>query len=83
MISVQSLIITLVIGAVAGWLASLLMGKKKGLIANIILGIIGSFVGTWLLGVLGISIGVDGILGSIIVSTIGACIFIAVLNLLF
>ena len=79
----KSILISLLIGAVAGWLASILMGKKKSLIVNIILGIIGGFVGSWLFGILGISLGLSGILGDIVVSTIGACIFIAILNLLF
>ena len=83
MISLKSLLISLFIGAVAGWLASLLMGKKKGLITNIILGIIGGFIGSWLLGLIGIDLGLGGILNEIVVSTIGAIFFIGVLNILF
>ena len=78
---IKSIIIAVLIGAVAGWLASLLMGKKKSLLINIILGIIGGFIGSWVFGLLGI--GGSGILWSIGVSTAGACILIAVLNLLF
>ena len=74
-------IIAILVGAVAGWLASLLMGKKKSLLVNIILGIIGGFVGTWLFGELGINLGIGGILGAIVVSTIGAIVLIAVLNI--
>ena len=80
---IKGIIIAILIGAVAGWLASLRMGKKKSLIVNIILGVIGGFVGSWLFGILGINIGLTGILGDIVVSTIGAVIFIAILNLIF
>ena len=51
---VQSLIIFLAIGAVAGWLAGLIMkGRGFGLLGNIIVGIIGAVVGGFLFGLLG------------------------------
>jgi uncharacterized membrane protein YeaQ/YmgE (transglycosylase-associated protein family) len=83
----MSLIIWLVIGAIAGILASAIM-KGKGLaltgnelVDDIILGIIGGFVGGWLLGALGVSIG-GGILAAIINAVIGACVFIFVVRLI-
>ena len=78
----KSILIALLVGAVAGWLASIILGKKKTLIINIILGIIGGFVGSWLFGVLGINLGIGGILGDIVVSTIGAILLVVVLNLI-
>lgn len=82
-----SLIIWLVIGAVAGIIASAIM-KGKGLpltgnelVDDIILGIIGAFVGGWLLGALGVSIG-GNILAAIINAVIGACVFIFVVRLI-
>ena len=51
---VMGIVIALLIGAVAGWLAGLVMGGRGGLLRNIILGIIGSVVGTFLLGLIGI-----------------------------
>lgn len=85
--ALQALLIWLVIGAVAGILASTIMkGKGIGLTGNdlvdsIILGIIGAFVGGWLLGALGVSIG-GGIVGAIISALIGACVFIFLVRLL-
>lgn len=77
----EALLIWLLIGAAAGYLASIIM-KGKGiritgneLVDDIILGIIGAFVGGWLLSLLGLSIG-SGIIGSIINALIGACAFI-------
>ena len=47
---IKNIIITCVIGAVSGWIASLIMNSKGGLIRNIIMGIVGGFVGSWALG---------------------------------
>ena len=74
-------IISIVIGAIAGWLASQIMKTKGGLLRNIILGIIGGFVGGYIFGLLGISS--NGFLGNILVSMIGACILIYLAKWLF
>src|SRR5258706_9429175 len=52
-------IVTLIVGAVVGWLASILMktNAQMGAIANILVGIVGSSLGFWLAGVLGLSTG--------------------------
>jgi uncharacterized membrane protein YeaQ/YmgE (transglycosylase-associated protein family) len=77
----QSLIIFLAIGAVAGWLAGLLMkGGGFGLIGNIIVGIIGAVVGGFVFGLLGISAG--GLVGSIITATAGAVLLLFLIGLI-
>ena len=77
----QSLVISLVIGAIAGWLASIVMGGG-GLIRYIIIGIIGSFVGSFLLSVLKINLGITNpIVSQIIVSTIGAIVVVFIARL--
>lgn len=77
----NALIITLAIGAVAGWLAGLIVkGYGFGLIGNVVVGIVGAFLAGWLLPVVGISIG-SGVAGSIIHSTIGAVILLVLLRL--
>lgn len=79
--SLMALIIFLVIGAIAGWLAGLIMkGGGFGLIGDIIVGVIGSFIGGWLFGALGISTG--GLIGSIIAAVVGAIILIAIIRLI-
>lgn len=79
----MEIIITLVIGAVAGWLGSqIFSGSSLGLIGNIIVGILGSFVGYWLLGKLGVSLG-EGVIGAILTGAIGAIVILAIINLLF
>jgi uncharacterized membrane protein YeaQ/YmgE (transglycosylase-associated protein family) len=80
--SVEAIIIILIVGAVAGWLAGLIVrGIGFGLIGNIIVGIVGAFIAGWLLPRLGISIG-GGIIGSIINATIGAVILLVILGLI-
>jgi uncharacterized membrane protein YeaQ/YmgE (transglycosylase-associated protein family) len=78
----QSLVIAVVIGAVAGWLASLVMGGG-GLIRYIITGIIGSFVGSFLLSALKINLPIDNALASqIITATIGAIVVVFLARLI-
>lgn len=81
--TLTSLLILLLIGAIAGWLAGQLMrGRGLGLVGNIVVGILGAFVGSWLLGsVLGIAIG-GGLLAAIINATIGAVIVLAVIGVI-
>jgi uncharacterized membrane protein YeaQ/YmgE (transglycosylase-associated protein family) len=76
-----TLILWLVIGAVAGWLAGMIMrGGGLGLLGNIVVGIIGAFIGGWLFGVLGIAAG--GIVGSVIMALVGAIVLLALIGLL-
>lgn len=76
----HGLIIWLVIGAVAGWLAGVLVkGGGFGLLVDIVVGILGAVIGGWLAGLLGI--GFSGILGSIVIALIGAVILLLVIRL--
>lgn len=77
----SSLIVSIIIGAIAGWIASKIMGSKGGLLRNIIIGIIGGFLGPVILGVFGIS--GSGMIGTILVSVVGACVLIFIGKLLF
>jgi uncharacterized membrane protein YeaQ/YmgE (transglycosylase-associated protein family) len=78
----QSLIVFLIVGAIAGWLAGMVVkGGGFGLIGDIIVGIIGAFIAGWLLPQLGIVIG-GGIIGDIINAFIGAVILLIILRLI-
>ena len=81
---VQSLIIWLVIGVVAGWLAGVVVtGFGLGLIGNIVVGIVGSFIAGWLLPKIGVkSIVKNAIVDQIIFAFIGAVILLVILGLL-
>jgi len=75
------IIIFILIGLVAGWLAGKIMkGKGFGVIGDIIVGIIGAFIGGFIFSLLGLS--ATGIIGAIIVATIGAIILIYILRLI-
>ncbi|QND62554.1 GlsB/YeaQ/YmgE family stress response membrane protein [Mesorhizobium loti] len=79
---VESLLVFIIIGAIAGWLAGLVVsGFGFGLIGNIIVGIVGAFIAGWLFPRLGFSIG-GGILASIIHATIGAIILLVLVKVL-
>ena len=79
----MEVIVTLIIGAVAGWLGSTVYkGSGLGLIGNIIVGIAGSFVGYWLLGKFDVTLG-GGWIGAILTGAIGAIIILILLNLIF
>jgi uncharacterized membrane protein YeaQ/YmgE (transglycosylase-associated protein family) len=77
-----ALIIWLVVGAVAGWLAGLIVkGYGFGLVGNIIVGIIGGLIAGWLLPRLGIVIG-GGYIAAIINAVIGAVILLLIIGLI-
>ena len=79
---IQSLIVFLVIGAVAGWLAGqIVRGMGFGLIGNIVVGIVGAFIAGWLLPQVGIAIG-GGIIAAIVNALIGAVILLVILGLI-
>jgi uncharacterized membrane protein YeaQ/YmgE (transglycosylase-associated protein family) len=77
--TLESLLIFLVIGAVAGWLAGVVMsGGGFGLVGDVIVGVIGSIIGGWIFGLLGIAAG--GLLGAIISAFVGAVILIVIIR---
>ena len=79
-LSVTTVIWWLIVGLIAGFLASVVMrGGGMGIVGDIIAGIIGAFIGGWLFSLLGIGTG-GGLIGTIIVAFIGACILIAILR---
>jgi len=79
--SLQALIILIIVGAIAGWLAGLIVkGVGFGLVGNIIVGIVGALIGTWVLGALGVAIG-GSFVRDIINATIGAVILLFIISL--
>jgi len=81
-INAKALIIWLIVGAVAGWLAGLVVkGGSYGLIGNIVVGIIGGLIAGWLLPRIGVAIA-GGIVGAIINAFIGAVILLGILRLI-
>jgi uncharacterized membrane protein YeaQ/YmgE (transglycosylase-associated protein family) len=80
-VDLQSLIIFIVVGVVAGWLAGqVVRGAGFGLLGDLIVGVVGALIGGWLLGHLGIMIG-GGIIGAIINAVIGAVILLLIVRM--
>ncbi len=79
----QQLIIWLLVGLIAGWLAKLVVGGPTGLLGYLIAGLLGGFVGSWLFNALGwrLNLGND-IVELVITSAIGAAVVILLAKLL-
>lgn len=76
----MGIIAWIVLGAVAGWIASILVGRNSemGCLANIIVGIIGAFIGGFVMNFLG-GAGITGLnVPSLVVATIGAVLLLLV-----
>ena len=75
----MDIIIVIVVGLIAGWLAGIIMkGSGYGIIGDIILGLLGSIVGNWIFGFLGITS--YGNLWTVIVAVIGAVVLIYIVR---
>lgn len=78
---VTSLLLWLLIGGIAGWLAGNIMkGGGFGVVINIVVGIVGAVLGGFIFGLLGITAG--GIIGSLIVATFGAIVLLFLAGLI-
>ena len=71
-------LVAIIVGGLAGWIASGLMKANTGILLNIVLGIIGAAVANFLFGILGISFG--GWIGYLIAGVIGACILVGIVR---
>ena len=77
----SNLLLFVIVGIVAGFLAGKLMkGKGFGILFNLLVGVGGALLGGWLFGQLGLSFG-GGILGSLITAFLGAVILLFVISL--
>jgi uncharacterized membrane protein YeaQ/YmgE (transglycosylase-associated protein family) len=76
---------TLLIGAIAGWIAEKVTGSNMGLIFNIIVGVIGAYIGAFLANAAGLQLGEifqGWFWGNLIVAAIGATLLLLVFKLL-
>jgi uncharacterized membrane protein YeaQ/YmgE (transglycosylase-associated protein family) len=78
---IESIIVWLIVGAIAGWLAGMVVkGGGFGLIGDIVVGIVGAVIAGWLLPQIGVAIG-SGIVAAIIDAFIGAVILLIIIRL--
>ena len=81
-LSGESIIVILLVGLIAGWLAGqIVQGTGFGLIGDIVIGIVGAFIASWLFPKLGIHIDASSLVREIIYATIGAILLLLILRL--
>ena len=79
----MSLIVAIIVGAIAGWLAGqIVKGEGMGTLVNIVVGIVGALIASWIFPALGMGSGEGtNIIGDILYATIGAVILLVLLRL--
>jgi uncharacterized membrane protein YeaQ/YmgE (transglycosylase-associated protein family) len=80
--STESIVVILLVGIAAGWLAGkIVRGTGFGLVGDLLVGIAGAFVASWLFPRFGIQLG-TGIVSAVICSALGAVILLLVVSLI-
>ena len=78
----ESLLVIVLVGLAAGWLAGqIIQGTGFGLVGDLLIGIVGAFIGGWLLPQLGIHLGA-GLVPAIVNATIGALVLLLIIRVL-
>jgi uncharacterized membrane protein YeaQ/YmgE (transglycosylase-associated protein family) len=76
-----NILLWIIFGALAGWIAGAITGSGKGLLTNIVVGVIGAFLGGWLFNQFG-GLGVTGFnLYSLLVAVVGAIVLLVIVRL--
>lgn len=79
--NLESLLIFLFIGLIAGWLAGMLVkGRGFGMLGDILVGIIGAVIGGWIYGQMGFSS--YGFLGAVLMAFVGAVVLLVIIKLI-
>jgi uncharacterized membrane protein YeaQ/YmgE (transglycosylase-associated protein family) len=78
----QGFLIWIVVGLIAGWLASAVVGGGFGLVGDIVVGVVGAFLGSVIFRGLHLSVPLGGLPGTIFVAFIGAVVLLLVLRLI-
>jgi len=82
MLDPGGLVAWLIVGLIAGFLASRVMrGGGFGVIGDIVVGVIGAFIGGWVSGLIGM-VGSYGLVGSIVIAFLGACLLLGLFRLI-
>jgi uncharacterized membrane protein YeaQ/YmgE (transglycosylase-associated protein family) len=71
----------LIVGLVAGVLASLLVGSGGSILIDIVIGVVGAFIGGWLFTAAGWHAPFAGLAGTIFIAFVGSVILLVVLHL--
>ena len=79
----MGVIATIIVGLIAGWLASLIMKARGGLFIDLLLGVVGGFVGGWITSLFGMNLMSGVNITSILVALGGAIVFLFLYRLIF
>lgn len=79
--TLETFLLWLAVGLIAGWLASAVVGGGFGVIGDIVVGIVGAFVGGFLFRAMGVGVPFGGLPGTIFVAFIGAVVLLVLLRL--
>ncbi len=83
MLGTNSLIVILIVGLIAGWLAGKIMrGSGFGIIGDLVIGVVGAFIGAWLWGALHLPVIANFWISAIVTATVGACVLLFVIGLI-
>lgn len=74
----MSIVMFLLVGLAAGWLAGQIMGKKRGGLVNLGVGVAGAFIGGFLFNIAGLA--ASSLLGSLIMATLGAVVLLWIVS---
>lgn len=79
----MNILLWLILGALAGWLAGLIMGSNgRNWLVNILIGVLGAAIGGFVASLLGLG-GITGFnLYSLLIAVVGACLLLGIYNLL-
>jgi uncharacterized membrane protein YeaQ/YmgE (transglycosylase-associated protein family) len=80
-VSIETILIWMAIGLVAGWLASRVAGGGYGVIGDIVLGIVGAFLGGFIFRALHLQVPFRGVAGTIFVAFVGAVALLLLMRL--
>lgn len=80
--TIETFLLWMAIGLIAGWLASAVVGGGYGLVGDIVVGIVGSFLGGLLFSATGAAVPFAGLAGTVFVAFIGAIVLLLTLRLL-
>jgi uncharacterized membrane protein YeaQ/YmgE (transglycosylase-associated protein family) len=80
--TLETLLIWIVIGLIAGWLASAVVGGGYGLVGDIVVGVVGAFLGGLLFNGLHVHVPFAGLAGTIFVAFVGAVVLLVLLRLI-
>jgi uncharacterized membrane protein YeaQ/YmgE (transglycosylase-associated protein family) len=78
--SIETVLLWLVVGLIAGWLASAVVGGGFGLVGDIVVGVVGAFIGGFLFRSLGVGSPFGGLAGTIFVAFVGAVVLLLLLR---